>query len=143
MSNAIVNGPKFEIESDRAVIGLGHSERKEVGEAWEQALDDLDIFEKIDVVTLNRAAGLTRFAIRQLLDQSTVFGHSAFITRVPHARQIVAINAPEQMPFFTLLGRALNDVTKEPIVPEPEAHKTGLGDMMKAGLEMARSPIST
>ncbi|MDQ3094146.1 MAG: hypothetical protein M3Q70_03150 [bacterium] len=145
MSNLVAGycGPKFNIESDTALIVLGTSERKETGELFARTLDARKIFEKVDVVTLNRAAAvLGRKALQEQMKRSTVITHSAGITRVREALQVIAINAPEHVSFFQLLKRA-SEVTKDPVTKEPGSHQTGLGDMAQAGLELLRSPIST
>lgn len=50
-------GPSFEVASDYAVIVLGNSERKRVGQLWGEALDSRGIFKDIEIVTTNEAAG--------------------------------------------------------------------------------------
>lgn len=133
----------FQIESDRAVIVLGHSERKEVGQLWGEALDARGIFEDIDVITLNRAAAVIgRASLKEHLKIASVFTHSAGITRVDQALQVVAINPPEPVSFFELMKRAVS-VGNDPVTKEPGGHKTGPVDLAMAGVELARSPTST
>lgn len=138
-----IDGPLFQVESDKAMIILGNSERDEVGDFLARTLDERGIFEDIDVYTLNHSAALLgRAAIQKAMETRTVITHSAGIMRVPKALQIVAINPPEPVPLGQLVKRAM-DVANDPIVPEVGAHQTGFMDMLKAGLEMARSPIVT
>lgn len=135
---------RFRIESDRAFIVLGNSERREFGEYIGRALDAMRIFEDIDVFTLNHSAAmLGRASIRKAMETRTVITHSAGILRIPKALQIVAINPPEPVPLGQLIKRAVFEVTKDSIDAEAGAPKTGTSDMLKAGLELARGPIST
>jgi len=67
-------------------------------------------------------------------------GHSAFITRVPRALQVVAVNSPEQVSLLNLAKRA-KAVLKDPVAKEPGAHKTGVRGLVGAGVELARSPV--
>ena len=137
-------GPQFTIESDAAVIVLGHSERKSIGRFWAEELDQRGIFETIDVVTLNRAAAMIgRASLRDHLKRATVFTHSAGITRVDKALQVIAINPPEPVDGFRELIRRAMTITKDPIEAEAGASKTGLVDLALAGFEQLRSPIST
>ena len=139
----VVRGPEFQIESDKAMIVLGHSERKEYGEFIASALDERRVFEDIDVYTLNHcAAYLGRKSVREAMKSRTVITHSAGIMRVPQALQIIAINPPEPVSFGQLLRRA-TEVAKNPVVAEEGAPKTGIGDLAKAGFELVRSPIAS
>ncbi len=138
-----VKGPNFQIESDKAIVGLGHSERKHVGEFLARTIDELGIFRKIEIVTLNKSAGMIgRKALRRELESSFVIGHSAFITRVQRALQVVAINPPEPVSLINLAKRT-KAVIDDPIRKEHGAHKTGIADMIGAGFELARSPLSS
>lgn len=137
-------GPDFKVESGKAVIVLGNSERHEVGELWGKTLDERRIFDYVDVVTLNEAAArFGRASLRQRLKESVVFTHSAGITRLAEARQVIAINPPEPVAGVIELMRRAAEVGKDKIDPEYGAIKTGAVDLTKAGLELARSPFST
>lgn len=137
------SGPAFQVESDKAFLVLGHSERLEVGNFLAKTLDERHIFAELDVISLNRAAAYVgRASLREAMKHRTVITHSAAIMRVPRALQIIAINPPEEVSLGQLLKRA-NEVVKDALVPEEGAHKTGLGDLAKAGLELARSPVVT
>lgn len=144
MQDSIFWGPQFTIESKTAVIILGHSERREVGQLWLEALDRRKIFEDVDLITLNRAAAMMgRASLRQHLKRSTVFTHSASITRVEAAQQVIAINPPEPVDGLIELVRRAMEIGKDPIVAEEGAHKTGALDLIKAAIELLRSPAST
>ncbi len=139
----VAMGPKFEFASDRAIIALGHSERKMVGEKWASEIDNLDIFEDIDVVTINRLDRLRDSSLlKSVMKKSTVFGHSAASTRIDEALQFVAINPPEPASTLDLL-KAASKIANDPIEPEVGSHKTGLLDLLGAGLELADSPTSS
>lgn len=142
--NTVHHGPQFEIESDKAMIVLGFSERTRVGQLFAETLDGLGLFDEIDIVPLNKSVALYgRHALRKAMEERTVITHSAGILRVPRALQVIALNPPEQMPLPELIKRARVDVPAEPIIAEPGAHETGLGDMAGAGFELVRSPIVT
>lgn len=134
---------EFQVESDRAFIVLGHSERRRVGEFFATKLDERGLFGEIDVITLNQAAAkLGRKALHGEMKLRTVITHSAGITRIPAALQIIAINPPEQVSLTELIKRAM-EIMNDPIVPEEGSHNTGFGDMIGAGFELVRSPAST
>jgi hypothetical protein len=136
-------GPKFTLESSRAVIVLGHSERLEVGQLLAETLDSRRFFEELDLVTLNRSAAiLGRHALKEHMKRSTVITHSSGVMRIPCALQIVAINPPEPVSFIELVKR-VQIVAKDNIEAEPGAHARGLLDLFKAGIELARSPITS
>lgn len=137
-------GPQFTIESDAAVIVLGHSERQSIGNFWATELDQRGIFETIDVVTLNRAAAMVgRASLRNHLKRATVFTHSAGITRIDKALQVVALNPPEPVDGIRELIRRAMTIANDPIEAEAGASRTGLVDLALAGVELMRSPIST
>ncbi len=137
-------GPRFTVESDRAVITLGNSERREIGELWASTLDARRIFRTIDIVTLNEADGkFGRVAVRKLMEDATVLSHSAGVSRVAKALQIIAFNPPEPVNGRIELIRRAMAVGEDEITPEPGAVKTGCVDLAKASFELARSPISS
>lgn len=141
---AVHLGPQFELESGKAIIVLGNSERHEVGELWGRTLDERRLFDYVDVVTLNEAAALVgRASLRQRLKESTVFTHSAGVTRLAESRQVIALNPPEPVNGILELIRRANEVGKDKIPAEYGAVVTGLADLTKAGFELARSPLST
>lgn len=136
-------GPDFQITTDSAVIALGHSERKEVGQYWGEVLGELGVFNRVEIVTTNMLdSKLGRKAIESLFEPSTAFSHSAGVIRVPNAAQLVAHNPVEPLPIVEALIRA-DMVTRDKIEKEVGAHKTGLSDLAKAGLELIGSPVTT
>lgn len=140
----IPDTPGFNIESDHAVIVLGHSERLGVGQFWAEELDRRDLFEEIDVVTLNKTAAMIgRSSLRSHLKRSTVFTHSAGITRVNEALQVVTLNPPEPVAGLRELIRRATTIINDPIEAETGAAKTGILDTALAGCELMRSPLST
>lgn len=146
MSEVVVDGPKFERASDRVFVGLGHSERKGLADGFLQALHELRIFTHIDAIPLNKMAGfMTRRANREEAKQRLLIGHSASVTRVPAALQVVAFNAPEPTSLFQL-GRSAWALTGESkaIPHEQSAWKVGgAKDLTLAGLELMRSPFTS
>ena len=137
------HGPHFQIESRKAFVIGGHSERSTTGEFLARTLLARGIFEEIEVVTLNRTASLIhRGALRREMLNRTVITHSAAIIRVPAALQIVAINPPEQVSFVDLLKRA-NEIIKDKFPIEEGAHKTGYGDLAAAGVQLLGSPVTS
>lgn len=141
---ATTSTPRFEVQSSVATIILGNSERREVGGLLARTLDERRIFEDINLVTLNEAAAfIGRASLRELCGRSTVFTHSAGVTRILHALQIVAINPPEPVDGMMELMKRAVQVGGDQIVPETGAHETGMRDLALAGLEQIRSPFST
>lgn len=58
--------------------------------------------------------------------------------------QIIAFNPPEPVPTGTLIKRGLVDIGQEDIRDkQPGSHKTGLLDMVQAGLQLVTSPVSS
>lgn len=144
-TNTKFDGPKFEIESDRLVIGLGHSERKRVGALLASAFEQTGLFPR-DIVlqTINemdRLRGTKKQ--KDLLSDSTIVTHSGGSMYIEEGLQIIAFNAPEKVAAGPLIKRGLVDIDKEEIVKESGAHKTGLIDKALAGLQMFSSPITT
>ncbi len=143
-------GPKFRLEASKAFVVLGHSERKRVGEFLAQSLDERRFFqniweevEDVEVITLNRSAAMiNRAALAKEMRRRAVIAHSAGIMRIRGALQVIAFNPPEQVPFIELLKRA-NDIMADHIEKESGAHKGGILDMIGAGVELARSPLTT
>lgn len=52
------SGPRFKIESDKAFVIGGNSERRKTNEFLAHTLVERGIFEDVEIVTLNRAASL-------------------------------------------------------------------------------------
>lgn len=141
--NYTAKGPKFELASDELFIVGGNSERKEVMDFFASKLDERRLFEDINVVTLNRLdTKLGRGALFAAFRESTVLSHSSGLTRVPRALQIIAMNPPEPITIRQQIERA-SEIVNDQVVKEPGHHKTGSADMLKAGLQLAGSPIST
>lgn len=140
--HAQVSGPEFNIASDRLFIVGGNSERKEVLEPFARVIDSRGIFEKIDLITLNNLDGRSGRSIKQLMLVATVLGHSAAATRIKKARQFIAVNPPEQLDYRDQIKCAM-DVGNDPIDKEMDTYKTGTLDLVKAGLQLVGSPLST
>lgn len=145
MAETIFAGPQVTFESDRAVAILGHSERREVGELWENTLERSGLFPRdIEVRTLNRSADpIGRLALRSLLKDSVLFTHSAGMTRVRQALQIVAFNSPESVATKRELIDCAVAIGKDEMINEPGCHETGFMDYAKAGLQLITSPFTT
>ena len=143
MTEVSVFGPQFNIETNRVFIALGNSERRRIGEGLAQALHELRIFTHIDTVPLNKMAGfVTRGAFRDEAKRRFVIGHSAALTRLPHALQVAAINPPEPTSVHDLIVRA-NKLTKEKVAKEPTAWESGPKDLALAAFELGRSPFTS
>lgn len=84
-----------------AVIGLGHSERREVGQLWSRTLRNYGFAREVAVVTIN---DLLRPEIcdevTDMLSAGTLYSHSAFPVHLDRIDgqlgQIVAFNPPKQ-----------------------------------------------
>ena len=133
-------GPHMAIETDRAAIALGNSERSEVGEALANALIEVG-FENVETFTLNQLA-IGGSAVRDYFRGSFAISHSHGIARMPNALQVLAFNPSRELPYLESILRA-QMVGEDPVDKEPEAHETGIVDLLKAGLELARSPRTT
>ena len=136
-------GPNFEIASDELIIIGGHSERKEALRFLAETIGNLGLFKDITIKTINNLdTKHSRGAIYEGMKKSTVMGHSAALTRVPAALQIIAINRPEQLDYRNEIKCAIG-ITRDVIDKEEGAHKTGSIDMLMAGIQMFGSPISS
>jgi hypothetical protein len=145
LNATIFGGPKFQVESDRLVIGLGNSERRKVGALLARTFDETGLFPREIVVQTINEIEKSRGSKKQrdLFKDSTLAMHSAASMYVDEGLQIIAFNAPEPLPALTLIKRGVVDAGKEKIDKEPGSHKTGLGDMALALLQMGISPITT
>lgn len=144
----------FTLESDKAILVLGHSERKKTGELWAKEIDERNYFDDIDVLTLNafdtKMRGTGRVALLDVLARSTAITHSAGAQRVIEAsqhrrlHQIVAFNGSEQTSYRQQIRSAMA-IGSDPMSErsEPGAHEIDILDRMGAGLQIASSPIST
>lgn len=136
--------PKFQVASDKAILVLGHSERYKTGEYFASVLDKLNLFDEIDIFSLNKcAAALGRSSVQKAMENRTVITHSAGLMRVKKALQVIALNPPEPVPLIPLIKRGLIDIPRDHFESEEGAHSRTHLDIFMAGVELARSPITT
>lgn len=146
MSETVFGGPRFNVESDRALIGLGNSERREVGELAKATLEGSGLFpggvEMLTINQLDRLSGSEK--LKGLLEDSTIFTHSAAEVYIDSGLQIIAFNSAEPTPVKDLMQRA-KAVGKELQIIDAEdgAYKTGHMDTAKAAIQLACSPITS
>lgn len=134
----------FEIASPNAVIGLGHSERAEVGEFLARTLKNYGIFNTTRVVTTNDLYRLhLKTEIEEMMSESTVISHSAFPVHMRRqikgpVKQLLAFNPPEPLSTWNSLRRAAS-VARDNVTKAPGHHTMGVFgilDTMKAGVEL-------
>ncbi len=137
----------FEIASERAVLGLGHSERTEVGLFMARTMMNFGLFKTVDVVTINDLVN-PRFTdeISGMMAECCVVTHSAFPVHMDRIEgpilQILAFNPPESTPIKRL-AQGASVVAKDVFLKEAGHHQTGLSDLAKAGVELMRRPMTS
>jgi hypothetical protein len=137
----------IEIVSEHAVLGLGHSERSEVGEFLARTLKNFGVFKTVDIVTTNDLAKLSLTQeISEMMAVSSVVTHSVFPVHMDRIEgpilQIIAFNPPEPTPTMQL-AKGAKEVAADRMYKEPGHHTTGALDMAKAGIELLRRPLTS
>lgn len=139
MKAYLLGGNPVSIESDRAAIALGHSERHEVGLLLAKDLEsrgysDVEIFTTNDLDSKRK-----RSLAENYFADADAYAHSRGAKDMPNAVQAILFNPMEPNTMLESLIRA-SMVGSDPVEKEPGAHKTGLGDLALAGVELLRRP---
>jgi len=135
-----IGGPEFIPQTDTAAVVLGHSESRLVGYAMANALDELKIYNNIEIVTTNQLdSPEDNKSLIKFIESSAAYGHSMAVNRMPNAQQAVFVNPAEPLSYVEALIRA-QLVTKDIIEAEPDTRGNGLAGIAAAAIELAKSP---